>query len=210
MNSIDYKESYIDGIAREYWEIARNPEALDKQIAAELFKTTGLTYTEQLLAELREKKLEQMKTEAVAKLQERIDSVRKVYQEDKAKLDRIELRASTGDRLAEEYSKKHGIDLDKAKAELREYAERKTSNYSDSLPDRYAAIRNRGKEINQDDARKAHNYHKQELEALGYNEKQRKIKDMEHFCNNNGLNLLNQWNTSGEALIRQMKRQGKM
>jgi len=201
---IDRTNDAINEIAGEFWNTVRNSYNMDKDIADELFKK-GEDYKDvKLIERIKQEKIYALKVEAGKKIDTALDNLKAAYSDDKAKLDRTVLRATTGERIAEEYAQAHKISLDQARTELKEYAQAKSSGFGDGLPDRYAAIRNRGKDLNSEDTHKAHQYYNAELKAGGYYEKEALVKQAEYMTSNNGISALDQWNTSGAVLVRQL------
>lgn len=206
---IDNTNEVIDQVAGEFWKQANNHYDIDRKIAEELFQKGEDYKDERKIQELRQGKIYALKVEAAAKIEKALSNLSEAYAEDKAKLDRIELRASTGERICEQYAAAHKISIDQARSELKEYASTKQNQFGNGLPDRYAAIRNKSNELSREDMQKAHQYYTDELRSCGYYDKEQLVKQAEYLVSNNGMQALDQWNSSGAAILRKLRNDSK-
>lgn len=208
-NYIDHTNEAIDQIAGSFWTTVRDQEKMEKEIENELLRK-GEDYKDQnRIKRIMEDRISALQADAKRNIETALDKLRLAYADDKAKLDRSQLRANTGERIVEQYAKTHNIGIDQARSELKEYATNKTRMFTDSLPDRYAAIRHKDQELSREDSITAHRYYSDELKALGYYEKENLVKQADYLVKQNGLAVLHSWNTSGAAIARKLRDQAK-
>ena len=104
----------------------------------------------------------------------------------------------------EEYAQRHSIDLETARLELNEYAKIRKSGFTEQIADKYAAIRNRH-ELKGEDSHKAFRFEQDEMEKLGISKTNEYVQKSEYYASKTPGQVLNEWNTAGAVISRQLE-----
>ncbi len=138
---------------------------------------------------------------AIANAQHKLKEERQTHE---AKISRQRMRALSGIRLIEEFAKTHGISEAQAREELDQHAKVRKGGFDNSIQDRYAAMMNRGG-LTDADQRKLNAYEQDEIHKAGIGGEAETIKNAEHYLGSYPGQVMNEWNTSGLALLRQLR-----
>jgi len=181
---------------------------LDKAASAELLKTDyhykPEEEKERMMRETKDSIKRNLYQAAASKVEAAQNTLRRQYKVDADKIERSRIRALTGIRLMEEYAQRHSIDLETARLELDEYAKIRKSGFTEQIADKYAAIRNRH-ELKGEDSYKAYRFEQSEMDKLGISETNEYVKKSEYYASQTPGQVLNEWNTSGAVISRQLE-----
>lgn len=164
----------------------------------EFFQTKVKAAMDELISRHRNEALEE-----INKAQHRLKQER---QDHEARISRQKMRALSGTRLIEEFAKTHGISEAQAREELEQHARARKGGFDDSIQDRYAAMMNRDS-LTEVDLRKLNAYEQDEIHKAGIGGEAETIKNAEHYLGSYPGQVMNEWNTSGLAMLRQMRNQ---
>lgn len=194
--------------AAEAYYTETTEDALSKAVAARYSKSSITYPTEEYFNNQKREILQAKHQEALNKIQAAQSALHIELKSVSGKAERQHLRASSGITIAERYASQNNLDMDTAIKELNQYAETRLGAYGESLPDRYAAIRNRYKETTPEaDKSKAWRYEEEEIQALGIKDTLEALKEAKWELQKNPGEYLKAWNTSGAALLRNLEAQ---
>jgi len=181
---------------------------LDKAASAELLKTDYYYKPEEekerMMRETKDTIKRNLYQQAIEKVDAAQNTLRQQYKVDADKIERSRIRAITGIRLMEEYAQRHSIDLETARLELNEYAKIRKSGFTEQIADKYAAIRNRH-ELKGEDSHKAFRFEQDEMEKLGISKTNEYVQKSEYYASKTPGQVLNEWNTAGAVISRQLE-----
>lgn len=181
---------------------------LDKAASAELLKTDYYYKPEEekerMMRETKDTIKRNLYQQAIEKVEAAQNTLRQQYKVDADKIERSRIRAITGIRLMEEYAQRHSIDLETARLELDEYAKIRKSGFTEQIADKYAAIRNRH-ELKGEDSHKAFRFEQDEMEKLGISKTNEYVQKSEYYASKTPGQVLNEWNTAGAVISRQLE-----
>lgn len=205
-------EDSISEIIHQY-ATSITPEILDQEASRRLYKQYGPTAYLHLDEEERERAKRQLRETIRSENFERtIDGInnskgllRQAYETEKTTTERKRLLARTGQTILNKWAKENGITPDQAKAELDQYAAVKKGGYADTLSDRYAAIVNRDN-LSGQDRLFSDIFLDDEYADLGIKGNNDDLKRAEYYMNKPTGITLNEWNTSGGIIERQLYR----
>jgi hypothetical protein len=136
------------------------------------------------------------------------NKLKKQLSKEHYRIDRLQVRAATGQDLVKEYANANGLLDSEAQAELNSYAQVKTSGFGDSLADRYAALRHRS-QLRDLDRKKAEEIYKKEEDRLQILDARKNLKDAEYWASQHPTQVMDAIQKGGYALLRQFKEQIK-
>lgn len=206
-NYIETYQDTINAIMNRYTGKI-TPDKLERLAQANLHQTDIYSQPDQerkRRIEAEKKKIQaEHRADALLEIEDAQRTLKKEHQTQQNRLQRLKVKAATGSDLVAEYAKTHGLLESDARAELDDYAKVKTYGFEDTLADRYAAIRNlnRAKDL---DRKQAQIFAEQETERLGIKKLADSMKQADYFINQHPFQVVDNWSTSGNALLRQMQ-----
>ena len=210
-NYIETYEKTIEAIMRQYND-KTNDGKLEREASYKLHNTDYYDQPEatkqRIMADTKTSILNEYKADARLDIE---DAQRKLKKDHEAELNRIErlrLKAAIGASQVTAYARANAMTEDDARAELEQYAKVKTSQFSDSVIDRYAALRNRSR-LEGNDQSKAYQFYNEEVEKLGINAAVKATERAKYYFSQPPQQALDMWNSSGAVIARQLERQNK-
>lgn len=210
-NYIEKYESTIDKIMAEH-RAKTDPTRLERMAHVNLSNTDLYEQPEdvqkQRIEKAKSKMLMEQGVDTRLDIEAAQNTLKREHQAELNRIERLRLKAATGRVTIADYANANGLLEDVAKAELDDYAKVKTSQFGDSLIDRYAAIRNIGKAEGPDRS-KAHAHAEAEADRLNIKDAVKATERGKYYMDMNPAGVMSLWESSGMAIARQLKGQSK-
>jgi hypothetical protein len=198
----------MEDIASTYYATTNDENEIRKQTISYLYKTGDKYYDDETIVKNENIIRQAYQNHAVEQLSEAHERLNVHIATINEAVNRAELQAVTGARLVGQYAEANGIDTERAKAELDDYAKIKTRGFSDTVADRYACLRNRDS-LHPSETSKAYQYHEEERKALEIPEMQKAIEYRQSYARQDPKRFLSDYNSSGAVVVRMLQQESE-
>jgi hypothetical protein len=206
-NYIEAYENMISTIMEQYNK--KNLDSnLDRQASYKVQNTDYYDKPEQerqkILNEARQSLSTEYRADASIDIEEAQNKLKRDHEKELNRIERLRLKAATGASQVTAYARANAMTESDAREELEQYAKVKTNGFSDSVIDRYAALRNRSK-LEGQALNDAHRFYDEEVAKLGIAEAVKATKMADHYLSKHPTHVISEWNSSGASLYRSFK-----